>query len=881
MNKTIGTSDTRLTALSMQSSCYGACIPWTWGLCQVPANLVWYGGFQAISHTSTQGGKGGVRMQNTTYTYAADVIMDLGYGPITSVTRVWVGKSVYSGGVTGSQLNTVGIVDTLPSSGNMTFNVPAYGNGSSNYATMGSITFNYLANDGTAVDGTMRQGTDYTVSGAGNITIVNPVFHGANIVVYYQYTGSPPATTALGELGLSFIPGQLGQSAWSGLNNYPANQQIGYSGQAQVAATQYPLGTDGTVPNQLFEVCSAWAYHLDSSTPDIDPNHFLTDLLTNTRAGVNWPPQMLDSNTSWSEYCVANDLLISPSLQQQQVAADIVEATAQLTNSEVVWSGGRLKMIPYGDQTASNHGVTYTPNNTPVYALTDDLWVAGDGKGSQGGNKPLGFEIVPANNRFNVVNVEYLDRTQQYSVTTAQAKDLNDIDLNGINTMPTISAHAICYGNIARNVAQLIMQRSLNVLTTWAFTLPGHYVLVEPMDLVTITDTALGLNAWPVRVKTITENQDGSLDITAEDYPDGTCSAPCYGHQALGGYLYDFNAPPGNIDVPVIWGVPQALLPGGVALEIYTAARGVSANWGGCDVWLSMDGNNYAWVDRMYGGSKYGHLTANVASSVSFNNVTSGQFLSATANAAAAMATLCYIQGNSPEYISYQTANLTGNGAYTITGLTRGAYNTTANTHAIGDSITRVDGNIGSTGPLDISCIGQNVHFKFTSFNIYGGAGQSLADVVDYQHYVAPGSFMVIPDPRPLYCADVEQAGNIGQIASAGVFVAQSGQIEGSPGNALNSLWFAPVVQTNAVRGYYVRATVLSGNTPSYGNLNVWTAINPLDAGYSGNGVQWYLTVSGNVPAVQQCQLKIDIATSNSGTPIVSTTTTTLLAQLV
>ena len=105
---TISMSADRIGALKIQSSCYGAVIPLVYGVCQVAGNLVWYGGFKAITHVQSEGGKGGgVTQQNTDYTYTADVLMGLCHGPITSITRVWKGKSLYSGGVMGTQVQNV------------------------------------------------------------------------------------------------------------------------------------------------------------------------------------------------------------------------------------------------------------------------------------------------------------------------------------------------------------------------------------------------------------------------------------------------------------------------------------------------------------------------------------------------------------------------------------------------------------------------------------------------------------------------------------------------------------------------------------------------------------------------------------------------------
>ncbi len=717
----------RLDALSLQSSCYGACIPWTWGVCQVPGNLVWYGGFKSTAVTTTQGGGGkggGVKQQSTTYTYTADLIMDLGFGRVTSIPRVWRGKSLYSGGATGSQIVTVTENWTTPGSGNMTHTVAQ----TANYVAFGGIAFTYQTNDGLTTSGTLRLGTDYSVAGQGNITVVNPLYHGANVAITYQYRNATIVTTALDDLGLTFISGAIAQNPWSGLASY-GNQSIGYSGQCQVAATAYDLGTNASVDNHKFELISSWAYHLGSTQPDIDPSLFLHDVMSDTRQGIDFPAELFDVSSSWSDYCVANNLLVSPALLTQMNGFDVVATVAQLTNSQPLWSGGRLKIIPYGDANATANGRTFTANTTPVYDVTDELW-KGDAQ-----TAPLSYDIKAPTDRYNHVRVEYLDRSQQYATTIAEARDLTDIVANGLRSMNVIQAHWICTADIARHVAQLVMQRSLFVTTMYKFVLPLNYVFLEPMDLVTLTDSSLGMSLKPVRITEVDENDDGSFTISCEDYPPGICSAALYNTQGLGGYTFDYNVDPGLCDTPLIFETPYADSKTG--LGVFVAVRGnqsiPNTNWGGAQVWVSMDGTNYKSAGTSYGGSRYGKLSAAVSSANTTIPVTglgSSQLSSGSANDAAVLNTLCCILGAQQEYFAYQTATLTGTGNYTLSLLNRGAFHTaTQETHSNGDAFVRVDSSVVQSEDLDPSVVGKTIYVKVLPFNIYGQHQYSLADV--------------------------------------------------------------------------------------------------------------------------------------------------------
>ena len=64
---TISTKATKIEALKLQSSTYGATLPVVFGVTRIPGNMLWYGGFKAIKHTETQrAGKGGTKVKTVT-----------------------------------------------------------------------------------------------------------------------------------------------------------------------------------------------------------------------------------------------------------------------------------------------------------------------------------------------------------------------------------------------------------------------------------------------------------------------------------------------------------------------------------------------------------------------------------------------------------------------------------------------------------------------------------------------------------------------------------------------------------------------------------------------------------------------------------------------
>lgn len=752
---TISSSDTRIEALSLQSSAYGVPLQVLYGVNRVKGNLIWYGGFKATPVTSTKsaGGKGGgVKTQNTTFNYTASVMMGLCEGQILGVPRAWKGKQLFSGGSLSTSIATATETYAVPGSGAMTYTVAH----AAAWLSVVSVTVPYsYTSSGVGGDNVINtnqplaSGTDYT-AGNGVLTILNAALRGVTVTITYQWASTALNQSALQQLGLTFGTGAVGQAVWSPLAAIAPAQAIGYSGLGYVAGQDYQLGTSAQVDNHSFEVQGPHAYSISSSTPDANPALATYDLITNGRFGAAFPSSQLAGLNDWSTYCLAAGLLMSPLLETQIQAGDFVTQMAQLTNTAPVWSNGRLKMIPYGDTALTANGVTFTPNVTPVWDLTDD-----DFAPSQGA-EPIKVIRKAQSDSYNTVRIEFLNRGNLYNIEIAEAKDSANIDVYGPRVMATITAHWICDPAVARAVAQLILQRVLYVRNTYQFSLGWPKIFLEPMDLVTLTDSALGLNKLPVRITAVEESETGDLSFEAEDFPLGTAHAAIYQSQLGAGFQHDYNVSPGSASAPVIFEAPPSLTVTG--LEVYIAAAGVGATWGGAHVWTSLDGANYKQVGTINGPSRYGTLSTVAGATLGVQGMT-GTLGSGSAADSTAYATLCYVGGASPEYLAYQNATLTGAGAYTLDGLTRAGFGTSTAAHAVNDPFVRVDSGIVKSGPLDLSMIGKTLHIKLTSFNLYGGGEEALSGVTDYV-YPITGAIVKLPPIAPsTFTAVSEQFG--------------------------------------------------------------------------------------------------------------------------
>src|SRR5260370_25942898 len=88
-----------------------------------------------------------------------------------------------------------------------------------------------------------------------------------------------------------------------------------------------------------------------------------------------------------------------------------------------------------------------------------------------------------------------------YNTAMVEAFDQAAIDLYGVRRESSLKARAIVDPiNVGPIVAQLLLQRALLFRNTYQFKLGWKYCLLEPMGLVQISASRLGVSALPRRV---------------------------------------------------------------------------------------------------------------------------------------------------------------------------------------------------------------------------------------------------------------------------------------------------------------------------------------------------------------------------------------------
>jgi len=735
----VDSSSPVVSSLRVQTSTRGKPITLAYGKPRISGNLIWYGEFTPVAHTSTQssGGKGGGGgVSSTSYTYTSAVVIGLCEGAINSIPRIWRDKEVFSGITVPVQTLTVQSEFYYPGSSA----VVTVANAALFTADLGVAFMDPNGANGAWMLSPVQltPGVDYTVD-HGTYTFASK-YAGCTVGISYQYTVPGYTLDACAQINLALVPGDASQTALGWLQTKHPSEALAYRGVAYVGASVYDLGESPELGNHNFEIDTRFGY--SASIRDAHPKDVIIDLLTNSRYGAGFPISKVGDYSQFSSYCVANNIFVSPAYTEQTEVRQMLDTLLKISNSDVVLSDTGLKFVPYGDVQASANGVTYTPDLTPIYDLTDDDFIAASDE------DPIKVTRSSNADAFNHVRVKFYNRDIGYSEDIAEAKDQDNIDLYGLRSMDVVEMKEICDPAAARMAAQILLQRSLYVRNTYDFVIGERYCLLEGMDLVTLTDASLGLNRALVRIKTIEENEDGDLAVTAEEVPQNIGNAPRYPAQASAGYSVNFNAAAGNVSEPVIFEPPDQLAG---ELEVWMAIAG-TANFGGCYVWLSYDGATFKQVGKVEGSARLGTLSASIALGSAQDAIntlavdlqaSNGELISGTADDARGLRTLCIV---GDELLAYQTATLTAKNQYALTGLVRGAYGTPIASHDAGTKFARLDQAIFKL-PFQVGDIGKTLSVKLQAFNPFGSGVQALADISPYT-YIIRGSALNSPLPN-------------------------------------------------------------------------------------------------------------------------------------
>lgn len=727
----VNTSTQRISSFQVNQSSYGSPLKLIFGTAMISAVLMDYQDFTAIAHTTTttSGGKGGggkVKQTSTEYTYSVAGCMALGEGVLAQVGQVWSGNKT-------TDLEAM----------NLTFF-----DGSKAQAPWGYMVTNHpdhaLTYSGTSyVAGVVDLGSSaslpnmnfevYGLCQSTNSSVV-PTNQKMQQFAYNKEIEISNFSSNRYVQEYVFDP-VSGTGSWVTLNSryYSISQSTDAYGNKKPGVYTYTFnfderddGYDRVDPTYIRIYYTAIQSTVDYTPTDANPRDIIYTLLTSTVYGENFPNVLIDEKSlnTYSAYCKNNSLLISPVYDDQNACGDIIGGLMECTNSEYVFSQGKVKIIPYWDSLPPN------------YAITDKNII-------NQGEETLRIERTSQADTYNIVPLEHTSRADQYNSNVVYATDEGDIELHGVRQAGTYSHPEIMNQSLAQAVAQIILQKQLYNRNKYTVKLGQEFILLEPMDAVTLESQLANLGITSVRVVEIVESaEDYTLEITFQDNLSGITSAPTYATQTSDRAVSDTNAQPGNANVPIMFEAPAPLVTSATGYELWIYASGGNKWWGGCNVWASTDGNSYRFVGTINQPARQGVLSASLPSHATPDTsntlkvdmtLSRSNLTSVSRQDADDYVSLCWIAGsNNGEFISYQNATLTGLYQYDLTYLRRGVYGSNIMTHTADAQFVRCDTGIALKLPFNSNEIGNTYYVKFVSFNVFGTVEQELSDVEPY-----------------------------------------------------------------------------------------------------------------------------------------------------
>ncbi|HVP99513.1 MAG TPA: phage tail protein [Roseiarcus sp.] len=734
------------TSLQLNTATTTLPIPILWGRQKIAGNVIWYQNFVAYPQKASGkgGGKGGGGGTVTGYDYRADVIIALCEGPCApfpnGVGFVWHNQTVctlaylglgYQPGMTPQPaFSWLPAAQSLSYPGTTMVGCPQFDLGES--ATIGNINFEVYG----IFQGTGVNGIDADPALVINDFLTNP-----------QYgAGFDPASISAASL--------FGSGGDGSLQTYCKAMGIAFS---PVLSSQEQASSVLTRWLKILNCAAVWSGGLLKFIPYGDSAIAAGSITTLTEQfSIPTPVPVSTGNVLNAYVTVAG---------AAQFAGDggVVYASTGLPltfTSGAVNAAGLYGMSPAGTYifAPQDEGkpviITYTlaaatsyaPNLTPVYALGDNDFV--DEKGNK---DPLQVERADVFSLPTIQRVEVCSRSNRYSPQPVEARDQSQIEMYGPRVASVVQAHEICdEHSIGPIVAQMILQRDLYVRTRFTFKLSWEFCLLDPMDIVTLTDAGLGLSNYPVRVTEIEEDDNGLLAVTAEELVFGVSTPAANPSASASNYSQDQGVPAVPVNAPLVYEPPPGLTNGvqQIWLGASPVATGTTQQWGGAYVWVSLDNSSFSQMAIVQAPLRQGFLTASLPAATGWDAANTlavdltesatlfqgsgNPMLEGTASQTAAQqgATMSLVDA---ELLAYETVTQTSAAHYSLTGLARALGGTNGAPHSTSAPFARLDSAVVMTD-LPANFIGKTLYFKFQSFNAFGGGVQDITTCTVYSY---------------------------------------------------------------------------------------------------------------------------------------------------
>lgn len=552
------------------------------------------------------------------------------------------------------------------------------------------------------------------------------------------------------------------------------------------------------------------------------------------------------------KYCAANGIFVSLLLDSQTDARETINRLLAIANSDAFWSEGLLKFGCYGDTTTvgttgavpGTGPVTYSPQTAPVYDIDDFDFISES-------DPPVNQNIPDVLDVKNEVSVEWVNRSADYATNTLPpSQDASMVAKYGRRPDNARAFHEITTQPVALTVQSTILKRLCYVdgAGTIKLKLPPHYALLEPMDLLQVTDLYLGWNLRPWRIIEIEEDEKAGLTFTFEPFPWSVSGPTLFPSQQHSPTQAGYFASPGHVNDPLFISLPEEITQGNPYVVGIALSGG--PNWGGSAVFMSPDPSGpFTFVGMATSPATMGYLTAalpvgpdpdttdtlSVSLTESFGTIETPYVTPPAPSTFLADSFQSLIAVDS-ELLAFETVTQTDTYQFDLTYLRRGVYDTTISAHAIGGQFCQVLGANLFQFNYGASNVGKTLYFKFCSVNQAGANQEDLSQVTAYP--------WAVPTPRPPWPLN---AGWVAPLSGDAMFIADTigvaqvyptGETQnGLPSPAIQVYGNPPLNVPTALVGppTIVSVSYTSTGGSIVGGVTYLIAVNSFDAATSPN----------------------------------------------
>lgn len=244
--------------------------------------------------------------------------------------------------------------------------------------------------------------------------------------------------------------------------------------------------------------------------------------------------------------CRAYGLWGSLVMDSQQKASDYLDVLYKAANAAPVWSGFKLKSIPYSEQSYAGNGSVYvSPTSTgPLAVIPAGDFIYGEDQPLYSVDRKAQVDVP------NILQIQIPARGNDYNDVVVSQPMTAAVALFGSRKDSPQQFRCIVDPSIARMILNIQNNRRNNLRNTISFKTNAKWKLLEPMDLITLpADPFTGLPAIDVRITDAVENETYEMEFKAQPFVFGTnapiplvATAPSP-YQRLGGNLPSVNSP--------------------------------------------------------------------------------------------------------------------------------------------------------------------------------------------------------------------------------------------------------------------------------------------------------------------------------------------------